>query len=166
MLRLASTRKTLFLILILVVMMSLVSGCKVWVKDLDGRIYQLDIPDQRARRVTFFLDQFSEDVKKLLVTLDKYRLKQLVIRVNASFHKLIRNLSLNSAADPADSMDLQDLSMKTVILTDNIHKELKREGKSSKRKEFLQALEYSKSLQSLIKNFSYFFYSLRYRSDP
>lgn len=141
-----------FLIITLTLVVVLISGCTFWVKDINGNTYKTIIPDQRVdRRVHFFLDNFSTNVRNLFSLLRDYRLRRLLTITNSSFQELILNIGENNPTNPAD---LHTVYKRTEKLVRAIKTERKKERDHVKRNHLGQALHHSENLLSLIEDFN------------
>lgn len=126
------------------------SGCTFWVKDPQGRIYRATVPDQE---VITFLNQFAAGIEQLfslLNTLNEPRLRSTLVKANASFQELNRNMGRNRPSHPAD---LSDLHEKTITLVEEVERKLEAERVSYRRDRLQQALVEATYLQSLIESF-------------
>lgn len=139
-----------FISLVILLSILLLSGCTFWVKDPQGRVFQVTRPDQE---VIAFLNQFAAGVKQLftiLENLNEAQLKKLLVSVNASFQQLNNYISKNSPAYPANFSDLYE---KNTVLIQGIEKRLAAERNLHKKRRLEQALAQAKELQRLIDDF-------------
>lgn len=139
-----------FISLAILLSILLLSGCAFWVKDPQGRVFQVTRPDQE---VITFLNRFAAGIKQLfaiLENLNEAQLKKLLISANASFQQLSDCISKNSPAHPAD---FPDLYKKTEMLIQGIEKKLAAERNLYKKGQLEQTLAQAKELQRLIDAF-------------